>query len=184
MFTRAITIFVLTGILVSQAWAESPLDKAHKGPVFKEFGPVFDVPNSTFDLKNDAHYKAVMDLSLNPEGEQGLNQNLESAARFINMSVGAGADASNIEFAFVVHGPATKDILSDEASIKLFGKPNPNTALLNALNEAGVKVYLCGQSAAYRGNTLEEMNPIVTMAISAMTAHVRLQAQGYSLIPF
>jgi len=184
MFSKAITVFMAAGILVGQAWAESPLDKAHMGPVFKEFGPVFDVPNSTYDLKNDVHYKAVMDLSVNPEGVEGLNKNLESAARFINMSVGAGADPANIEFAFVVHGPATRDIMSDEASIELFGQPNPNTALLYALNKAGVKVYLCGQSTAYRGLTLEQMNPIATMATSAMTAHVRLQAEGYSLIPF
>jgi hypothetical protein len=29
-----------------------------------------------------------------------------------------------------------------------------------------------------------EFNPAVTMALSAMSAHVRLQSEGYTLIPF
>jgi intracellular sulfur oxidation DsrE/DsrF family protein len=47
-----------------------------------------------------------------------------------------------------------------------------------------VKIYLCGQTAAYRGFSVEELNPVVSMALSAMTAHVRLQAEGFTLIPF
>jgi hypothetical protein len=30
----------------------------------------------------------------------------------------------------------------------------------------------------------EEFNPAVAMALSAMSAHVRLQSEGYTLIPF
>jgi len=52
------------------------------------------------------------------------------------------------------------------------------------LNEAGVKIFLCGQTAAYRGFATEELHPAVTMALSAMTAHVRLQSEGFTLIPF
>ncbi len=63
-------------------------------------------------------------------------------------------------------------------------QPNPNTAMLKALGDAGVTIYLCGQSAAHRGYGVEELNPAVTMALSAMTAHVRLQSEGYTLIPF
>jgi len=47
-----------------------------------------------------------------------------------------------------------------------------------------VVIYLCGQTAAYRGFAAEELSPVVTMALSAMTAHVRLQSEGYTLIPF
>ena len=46
------------------------------------------------------------------------------------------------------------------------------------------KIYLCGQTAAYRGFAAAELNPVVTMALSAMTAHVFLQSEGYTLIPF
>ena len=184
MFKTTITIIALGLCLAGYASAESPLDKTHMGPVIKNFGPVFDVPDASFELKKGVHYKAVMDLSESPETDGELNSGLESVARFLNMNVGSGIKAEDLKVAVVVHGKAGQDLLSDEASNKHFERPNPNTALLNELNEAGVEVYLCGQSAAYRGFTLEEMNPVVSMAISAMSAHVRLQAEGYSLIPF
>jgi intracellular sulfur oxidation DsrE/DsrF family protein len=184
MFKRTITVVALGLCWLGHAWAESPLDKAHMGPVIESFGPVLDVPNASFELKKGVHYKAIMDLSEIPETDGELNSGLVSVARYLNMNVGSGIKAEDLEFAVVVHGKAVQDMLSDEASNKHFERPNANTALLKELKEAGVKVYVCGQSAAFRGFTLEEMNPIVSMAISAMSAHVRLQSEGYSLIPF
>lgn len=181
---RTAMIFALTWFFTGLVWAESPLDKAHMGPVIKDFGPVFDVPDSALDFKKNVQYKAVKDLSETAENEGDLNEGLVSVARYLNMNVGSGIDADNLKVAVIVHGKAMQDMLSDEASMARLKRPNPNTALLNALSEAGVKIYVCGQSAAFRGFTLEEMNPGVSMAISAMTAHVRLQSQGYSLIPF
>jgi intracellular sulfur oxidation DsrE/DsrF family protein len=52
------------------------------------------------------------------------------------------------------------------------------------LGKAGVKIYLCGQTAAFKGYGAEEFHPAVTIALSAMTVHVRLQSEGYTLIPF
>ena len=83
-----------------------------------------------------------------------------------------------------MHGSAGKDLLNDSAYEARFEKPNPNTAMLSALHGAGVKIYLCGQTAAYRGFAADEINPAVSVALSAMTAHVRLQSEGYTLIPF
>jgi hypothetical protein len=31
---------------------------------------------------------------------------------------------------------------------------------------------------------VEELSPAVSLALSAMTAHVRLQSEGFTLIPF
>jgi intracellular sulfur oxidation DsrE/DsrF family protein len=84
----------------------------------------------------------------------------------------------------VVHGQGANDFLTDEAYEKRFMEPNPNTQLLQQLHEAGVKIYLCSQTALFRGMAPEEFNPAVTMAVSAMTSHVRLQHEGYTLIPF
>ena len=64
------------------------------------------------------------------------------------------------------------------------GIDNPNLPLLEALKRAGVRVYLCGQSAGSRGITAAEMAPSVQMALSAMTAHLVLNAEGYVLNPF
>ena len=45
-------------------------------------------------------------------------------------------------------------------------------------------VYLCGQSAAAYGIDKGDLIPGVEMALSAMTAHAVLSAEGYSLNPF
>jgi intracellular sulfur oxidation DsrE/DsrF family protein len=74
--------------------------------------------------------------------------------------------------------------LTDTAYEARYDEPNPNTAMLAALRDAGVKIFLCGQTAAHRGFAVEELNPLVSIAVSAMTAHVRLQSEGYTLIPF
>jgi len=156
----------------------------HTGPVIESYGPVFEVPGASWNLDKDTHYRVSMDVSATADTPIALNRHIESAARFLNMHARNGIDPANIAFAIVVHGPAGKDLLKDAAYESRYMTPNPNTALLKSLHDAGVKVYLCGQSAAFRGFAADEINPSVTMAVSAMTAHVRLQSEGYTLIPF
>jgi len=154
------------------------------GPVIEAYGPVFPVPEGSFNLAAGTQYKVAMDVSATEDFAEDRNRHLESAARFLNMHARNGIDPDHIEFAIIVHGPAVKDLLKDKAYQGRFDEPNPNTALLMGLNKAGVKIYLCGQTAAFKGYGAEEFNPAVTMALSAMTVHVRLQSEGYTLIPF
>ena len=154
------------------------------GPVVEGYGPVFPPPEGSFNLAAGTHYKVTMDVAATGDFAEDRNRHLESAARFLNMHARNGIDPDQIEFAIIVHGPAAKDLLKDKAYQERFGEPNPNTALLMGLNKAGVNIYLCSQTAAFKGYGAEEFNPAVTMALSAMTAHVRLQSEGYTLIPF
>jgi intracellular sulfur oxidation DsrE/DsrF family protein len=62
--------------------------------------------------------------------------------------------------------------------------PNPNGALIDALRAKGVRVIVCGQSAAAYDVQKADLYPGVEMALSAMTAHALLQQQGYTLNPF
>jgi intracellular sulfur oxidation DsrE/DsrF family protein len=154
------------------------------GPVVKDYGPVFPVPPGSFNLAPDIVYKVSMDVSEIADFPEDRNRNLESAARFLNMHARNGIKPDNIQFALIVHGPATRDLLTDAAYRGRFEEDNPNTGLLQGLRDAGVKIYLCSQSAAYMRFAEQDFNPAVTMAVSAMTAHVRLQQEGYTLIPF
>ena len=158
--------------------------EALRGPVIEAYGPVYQVGEAAFSLKQDTRYKVSMDVSATEDFSGDLNRRLESAARFVNMHARNGIDPKNIEFAIVVHGSAARDLLKDTAYEARFDEPNPNTAMLAALHGAGVKIYLCGQTAAHRGFTEDELNPAVDMALSAMSAHVRLQSEGFTLIPF
>ena len=154
------------------------------GPVVKNFGPVFTPPKSAYNLATDENYKVSMDVSRTGDFPEDRNRSIESAARFLNMHARNGIEPGNIEFALIVHGPATKDLLTDEAYQARYEETNPNTAMLQELQQAGVRIYLCSQSAAYKKFAWDEFNPAVTIALSAMTAHVRLQQEGYTLIPF
>ena len=157
---------------------------ARTGPVIEEYGPVWEIPEAAFATPKDQTYRVVFDVSKTPEDDGALNPRLESAARFLNMHARAGVPLNRIHLALVVHGPAGKDLLGHEAYRKRFGKENPNLELLRALRKAGVAVILCGQTAAYRGFERGELAREVDLALSAMTAQVALQAEGYALIAF
>lgn len=180
MTFKKLCISVILVILAGSTYAAEP----QTGPVIKDFGRVFEVPEGAWNLQQSVHYKVSMDVAATSEKSSDLNRRIESAARFLNMHARNGIDPKNIEFAIIIHGSAGKDLLTDAAYQSRFQVPNPNTAMLNALGEAGVVIYLCGQTAAYRGFAVEELNPAVSVALSAMTAHVRLQSEGYTLIPF
>jgi intracellular sulfur oxidation DsrE/DsrF family protein len=154
------------------------------GPVVENFGPVMAPPPGSYNLDPEQHYKVSMDVYSVAEFPGDQNRHLVSAARFLNMHARNGIPRENIEFALIVHGQAAKDLLTDEAYEARYNEVNPNTQLLAELNAAGVPIYLCSQTAAFRGMAPEEFSPTVTMAVSAMTAHVRLQQEGYTLIPF
>jgi intracellular sulfur oxidation DsrE/DsrF family protein len=154
------------------------------GPAVEGYGPVFPVAAGAFNLANDRHYKVSKDVSASSEDNSKLNRDFESAARFLNMQARNGTPMDQLDMAVIVHGMAAKDLLTDAAYQSRFGMNNPNTGLLSGLEQAGVAIYLCGQTASYRGFDEKELHSSVTMALSAMTAHVQLQTEGYTLIPF
>ncbi|MFK7828491.1 MAG: DsrE family protein [Congregibacter sp.] len=181
MLTRFILMVWAVGAPMAMA-ADSVAPET--GPAVENFGPVFAVPDGAFNLSNDRHYKVSKDVSSSSDSPEEINRGLESAARFLNMQARNGTPADKLEMAVIVHGAAAKDLLSDKAYESRFDVSNPNTDMLAGLAAAGVKVYLCGQTAAYRGFSPQELNPRVTLALSAMAAHVQLQSEGFTLIPF
>ena len=180
MIFKKLFVAMAVSCLATSLMAAEPVT----GPIIKGYGPVFEVPDDSYNLRIDTHYKVSMDVSASGDFPEDRNRRLESAARFLNLHARNGIDPKKMEFAIVVHGGAGKDLLKDDAYQARYDEANPNTAMLSELNEEGVKIFLCGQTAAYRGFAKEELHPAVTMALSAMTAHVRLQSEGFTLIPF
>jgi intracellular sulfur oxidation DsrE/DsrF family protein len=174
---------ILAGFLITGA-ASTVAQTPSLGPVIEHYGPVLPPPPGSYNLDPQVHYKVSMDVSGVAEFYDEQNRHLVSAARFLNMHARNGIPRENIEFAIIVHGKAAKDLLTDAAYEARYNEPNPNSGLLAELNAAGVPIYLCSQTAAFRNMQPEEFSPAVTMAVSAMTAHVRLQQEGYTLIPF
>jgi len=177
-FTKALILAPF--LLVAQLMAAEPA----MGPVIEKFGPVYTVPESSFNLDPNQEYKVIMDVGKGPENPSALNRGIESAARFLNMNARNGIRPDRLDLAIVLHGSAGRAALKDEAHTRRFGAPNPNRALMEELSQAGVDIYLCGQTAAHRGFDPEQLLPQATLAVSAMTVHVRLQQEGYRAILF
>ena len=178
---RRILIAPLLALSVPAAAQELPSSMT-PGPVFP-FGPVAEV-KSDMPIPEGTEFKMAFDLSdAAPAGE--ANRGLVTLARFFNMHVRAGVPEDNIHLAAVVHGGAGVDLLNEAAYAKRRdGKENANAAIVAALLDKGVRVILCGQSAAAMGIAKSDLLPGVEMALSAMTAHALLQQQGYALNPF
>lgn len=159
-------------VFLFPAIAQADFSSFTLGPAIEKYGPVADV-DVTLAIPGDATFKHSFDVSQRAEDGE-LNRSLVSAARFINQLARADIDADRIEVAVIVHGGATFDVADASASADLIA----------TLVDYGVRIIVCGQSAAYYDVKTEDLLPDVEMAISAMAAHAMLQQQGYTLNPF
>jgi len=178
---RNLLLLPLLAIAMPSAAQDLPAGMT-PGPVFP-FGPVAEV-ESDMPIPDGTEFNVAFDLTeAAPDGQ--ANRGLVSLARFYNMHVRSGVPEGSIRLAVVVHGGAGVDVLTSDAYAKRKnGTESANAAIVSALVEKGVRVILCGQSAAAMGIAREELLPGVEMALSAMTAHALLQQQGYTLNPF
>ena len=144
------------------------------GPVIREHGAVFRVGDLDVPVETDRAYRVVFDIYDAPESTSEVNPAVNTPARFLNMHAHAGVPAARMELALVLHGPASRATLSHRAYRERYG-----------VDDAGARIYLCGQSAASRGLLPEEkLAGPVELALSAMTMLVTLQDDGYELIAF
>lgn len=173
---------LLATALTCTAAAHADQTDFRAGPLIEAFGPAAKI-DSDLTIPGDTIFEVSFDVA--KQAEPGaLNRNLESAARFLNMHVAAGLRPAQLKLAIVVHGGASKDLLSADAYEKRLDAKSENVALLTSLMEHGVQIILCGQSAVYHGVKKQDLVPGVQMALSAMTAHALLQQSGYTLNPF
>lgn len=177
----SLTALAMSLLLSTSALAG--LEDFKMGPVFTEFGQTATI-ETDFTIPKRAKFKILFDTATGAEAGE-LNRTLNSAARFINMHAKAGVPEKNMKLAVVFHGKGSFDLTQNAAYAKTYeGAENANVAIIKALTENGVRIILCGQSAAYHGIAKEDLLPNVEMALSAMTAHALLQQEGYTLNPF
>jgi len=158
-------------------------DEPSFGPIIQGYGPTYPVADRDVPLPEGFAYKSVFDLASYPGAPLALNPYLVSTARFLNMHARNGVPAANMDLAIVVHGAAVKNLFSDEAYEARYGHKNPNLELLIKLHEAGVRIFVCGQSMAFGGIDKSELAEPANVALSAMTMLTVLQSEGYALLP-
>lgn len=152
------------------------------GPVFDQFGAAFDNVEPTY-MPPVEDYRLIFDIWVGPEQKDQPNPRLDTLARFMNYNARAGIAVENMHLAVVLHGTAGKALLSDAAYRKRFGVANPDQPLLDALASKGVRMLICGQSAASRGYANKDLIPAAEVAVSAYTAILGLQEEGYRMMP-
>jgi intracellular sulfur oxidation DsrE/DsrF family protein len=154
------------------------------GKVIHEFGPTYRVENPDIPTSISEDYKVVFDIAKAPEDPSQINKYVEGVARFLNMHVEAGKPLNTIDVAVVIHGEAAHGLLKNEYYKEIYSVDNPNLELFKALHQNGVRLILCGQTAAHRNIGEERRIRETKIALSAMTALIQLQNDNYRLISF
>ncbi|AEM72252.1 hypothetical protein Murru_3233 [Allomuricauda ruestringensis DSM 13258] len=149
------------------------------GPIVENYGAVWEIENPDFKTETTQEFKVVFDVKDGPESDTEINRNLNTVARFLNMHAQSGVPTSQLKAALIVHGTAARNLLTDEAFRDRYKVDNPNRELVADLLEAGVEVIICGQSSKTRNLPKEDLIPGIKVALSAMTANIQLQNQGY-----
>lgn len=158
-------------------------DEPSFGPTIEGYGPTYPIDDRDVALPDGFTYKAVFDLAKYPGEATDLNPYLVSVARFLNMHARNGVPAASMDLAIVVHGAAVRNLLSDTAYASRYQANNPNLELLTKLHDAGVRIFVCGQSMTFGGIDKSELAGPAQVALSAMTMLTVLQSEGYVLLP-
>jgi len=177
---RIVLIVILTCYSIS--YGQKIESKA--GPIIKSYGKVFTIKNPELNLQKEKEYKVIFDIYTNTKKEGVINPLINTVARYLNMHAQNGISAKNMKIAVVLHGAATKDALSNEAYKKQFGIENPNTELISELKKANVATYVCGQSYSAKKFPVKGISKNVRLSLSALTALVEYQENGYNIINF
>ena len=153
------------------------------GPYVQAGGPAFAVEDRDVPLREGQKYRVVFEATEYPGEMTDVNRELTVVGRFMNMHGKNGVPLEDLDVAVVLHGQALFATLNDAAYEKMFGVKNPSLALLKDLADAGVKLYVCGQSLGFRGLDKGVLADDVEVGLSAMTLLVTLQSDGYAFLP-
>jgi intracellular sulfur oxidation DsrE/DsrF family protein len=173
-------IFVFVG-LACNVWAQSP---RRINPVVEEYGGIFPIPYAVERPDSTQVYKIVIEVEQVREKPHELSWAVNNVARLVNLHASAGVPRQNLEVVMVIHGEATYTAMNDEAHRAKFKVENPNKGLYTALEKAGVKIVICGQSLINRNVDRFKLLPEVKIATSMLTTLTHYQMKGYALLKF
>lgn len=171
-------LFILIAVLSVSA------QETKMGPILNDFGKVYQIDSPALVLAKNTKYKVIFDVYTDRSKGKKINPLLNTVARYLNMHAQKGIALENMKTVVVLHGSATQNVLNDAAYQKKFNRKNPNTALIAALKEAKVALFVCGQSFIAHTHSLSEKSTDVKLALSALTVLVNYQHKGYQLINF
>jgi len=171
-------LYCLLGVISISGLAQSPAN-----PIIKDFGTINDIPGVS-PTNTDIDYKIVIDLKASNDDFTAINKGLNNVARLMNLHGVAGIPREKLHVAVAVHYTATPIILSNKGYQKKYGVDNPNLVLIDQLREAGVELFVCGQSLVARNYAFKDVNPQVKIGLSMLTVVTEKMMKGYELLVF
>jgi intracellular sulfur oxidation DsrE/DsrF family protein len=141
------------------------------------------LPEAALQPDTSKTYKAVFRVTEAAATPEGLNPSLEHVARAVNIFASAGMPLENLDFVVVIFGPAAPIILENDYYKMRTGVDNPNLELIEALHEAGIRLYVCGQAIPDNHMEYDWVNPLITISLSGVSDLIILQGEGYVLDP-
>jgi intracellular sulfur oxidation DsrE/DsrF family protein len=153
-------------------------------PIVQGFGGIYEIPEATERPDPNGNYKIIIDLVSASEDPKQINRMVDNIARMINLHGIAGVPRENIKVKVAVHGGAIFTILNDSYYEKLYGTKNPNLPVYEALKDAGVEFYICGQSLIAREMKTTDVWDGAEIALSMLTTLTTYVPQGYMLMRF
>ena len=166
-------LLLLTQTTMAQEWTN---------PRIEDYGKIHFDKNLSFQPDVKRTYKLLFNIDNDTEKE-GVNMRLRKIARELNLLKAAGVPDKNVRVVAVVHGKAIAISLTDKAYEKRYQKKNPNIELVKALDKAGVKLYLCGQTIAGMKIEQDELNSSWEVTLSALLTIPILESEGYLIVP-
>lgn len=167
-------MFVFTGAMAQEK----------SNPLIKEFGSVYSVPFAEERPNPNLKYKILVEVNTGTEKPENVNENLEAAARVVNLHILGGVPEKNLQVVLVVHGAAAFNLMNNEAYRQKYAVDNPNLPLISSLHKAGVKIFVCGQTMMKRNIDQQKLAPEVTIALSAITTITNYSLKGFTVLKY
>lgn len=178
MIKKAVLLTILSVYLI-QAYAQE-----RKFPIIPNYGGIFDIEKSEDIPDRNMNYNIVVEIATGSENPHELNFSLNNVARLINLHAQAGITKDKIKVIVAIHGEAAYSTLNNEGYEKKYSTNNPNLNLLTELKNAGVELYICGQSLIARKIDQKNIAPELKVALSMLTTVTTYQLKGYAYLKF
>lgn len=151
-------------------------------PVIPKFGGVHPRPDAAAQPDPNADYKIFVDVESTPKDMGEMLPSLWRLARLVNLMGYAKVPPGHVHIVAVLDEKAGLAGLTNAAFRKYakVKKDNPNLEILHALHKAGVTVLICSQAMAGMGLKDGDIDPSVTISLSALTDPVVYGHEGYT----
>ena len=152
--------------------------------MIERYGAIQELPDTAGQPDKELDYRIIYAISGAAPRVGDPSPGLLHIARTLNLFEWAQVPRERIHLKAAVYGAATPVALFKEAFTARFNRPNPDSDLIGQLVGNGVEILVCGQSFLNAGFRLDELDPLVTLSLSALTVIPNCQLKGYALMVY